>query len=97
MYTTNNCLNEKTYKGLQVGRLLDIHAKEILHISLEADATFPKHTSPSDAHLFVLEGEIIFHINNIEHKLTKHQIFNFPKEEEHWVVAIQNSQFLIIR
>ncbi|MFT5847190.1 MAG: quercetin dioxygenase-like cupin family protein [Psychroserpens sp.] len=97
MYIINNEINTTTYTGLQAGKLLDINAKEILYISLEANKNFPKHTSPRDAYLFVLEGDIIFYINNLEYRLSKHQIFNFPKDEEHWVKAIQNSKFLIVR
>ncbi len=97
MYTINNTISTIEYSALKATKLLDINAKEILHISLEANVDFPKHTSPRDAHLLVLEGEILFYINNLEYKLLKHQIFNFPKDEEHWVKAIQNSNFLIIR
>ena len=97
MYTINDTINSVEFRALNASKLLDINAKENLHISLEANADFPKHTSPTDAHILVLEGEISFFINNSEYKLLKHQIFNFPKEEEHWVKAIQNSIFLIIR
>lgn len=97
MYTIKNTINDTNYKALQVSKLLDVNAKEILHISLEANTDFPKHTSPSNAHLLVLEGEIVFYINNFEYRLLKHQIFNFPKDEEHWVKAIKNSIFLIFR
>ena len=97
MYIINNEINSTTDTGLQAGKLLDVNAKEILHISLEANHEFPKHMSPRDAHLFVLEGDLIFYIHNLEYRLLKHQIFNFPKDEEHWVKAIQNSKFLIVR
>ena len=97
MYTINNKINETNFKGLQAGKLLDIDAKEVLHINLEKDALFPEHTSPRDANLLVLEGAIVFYINNSEYSLSTHDIFNFPKEEVHSVSAIENSKFLIIR
>ena len=97
MYKINNAINTTSFEGLQVGKLLDINAKEVLQISLEASAVFPKHTSPTDAHLLVLEGSISFFINRIEYKLNKHQLFQFPKDVEHWVEAHENSKFLIIR
>ena len=82
---------------MQAGKLLDIHAKEILHISLEKDALFPEHTAPRDANLLVLEGTIVFYINNSEYSLSSYDVFNFPKDEVHSVRAIENSKFLIIR
>ncbi|RAJ15054.1 cupin domain-containing protein [Olleya aquimaris] len=97
MYLTNNILNQTPYEGLKAKKILDIEAKEMLHISLEANAVFPKHSSPRDAYLLVLEGKIIFTINNTDYTLLKHQIFSFPKDKDHWVKAIQNSKFLIIR
>ncbi|WP_142784884.1 cupin domain-containing protein [Changchengzhania lutea] len=97
MYNINDAINLTEYNGLKAGKLLDINAKEILHISLEKDAIFPKHTSPTNANLLVLEGAISFFINDLEYKLTKHQIFNFPEHEEHWVEASADSKFLIIR
>ena len=97
MYEINDIINKTSFEGLQAGKLLDCNASEILQISLENNAVFPKHTSPTNATLLMLEGEISFFINDAEHKLLKHQIFKFPKDEEHWVKAISNSKFLIIR
>lgn len=97
MYTIINTLNETKFEGLKAEKLLDINAQEILHISLEKKAQFPKHTSPRDTNLIVLEGEISFFINNKVYKLSKYQVFGFPKNEDHWVEAIENSKFLIVR
>lgn len=97
MYTIKNSLNEKTFKGLNAEKLLNINAQEILQITLEKGALFPKHIAPRDAHLIVLEGDILFFINSKEYKLSKYQVFSFPKNEDHWVKAIENSKFLIIR
>jgi len=68
-----------------------------LSISLEKDATFPEHTSPTNAQLIVIEGDIVFHINGEPFHLKKYQQFGFPKEVSHWVKANENSKFLIIR
>ncbi|TXE17051.1 cupin domain-containing protein [Psychroserpens burtonensis] len=97
MYIINNEISQTTYKDLQTGKLLDLDAQEILLISLEKGALFPEHRSPRDANILVLEGSITFIINDNEYSLTKHNIFNFPKDEVHKVIAIENSKFLIIR
>ena len=97
MYTINDTINLSAYDGLKAAKILDVNAKNILFISLEKDTVFPKHTSPSDAHLLVLEGAISFFINDVTYTLTKNQLFNFPKDKEHWVEASENSKFLIIR
>jgi quercetin dioxygenase-like cupin family protein len=97
MYAIKNNINEVGYKGLNARKLLEMNAKEILQISLEKDAIFPKHTSPSGVQLLLLEGSVSFFINKNEYQISKHQVFNFPKNEEHWVKANENSKFLIIR
>ncbi len=97
MYEINNQLVEQEYNKLQVQKLAKTDALEILSITLEKEAVFPEHTSPTDAQLIVLEGNIDFHINGKKIVLKKEQHFNFPKEVSHWVEANDNSKFLIIR
>ena len=97
MYTINNKINDSVFNQLQAGKILDIDAKEVLYISLEKGAVFPKHISPRDAILLVLEGAISFHINNEVFPIATHQVFNFPKDEEHWVETNENSKFIVIR
>ena len=97
MYTIDNHIKKQTYNGLQLHNLVKTESFEILSISMEKDSVFPEHASPKDAQLLVLEGCVNFHINNSKYNLTAHQHFNFPKEEKHWVEAIEDSKFLIIR
>lgn len=97
MYTINDTILSQPFDKLQVQKLVKEENFEILGISLEKEAVFPEHTSPTDAHLVVLEGDIDFHINQQSYTLRTHQHFNFPREEKHWVKAHENSKFLIIR
>lgn len=97
MFQILDTINITEYKGVQVSKLSQSDNTEVLHISLAKEAILKKHTSPKDALLIVLEGNISFHINNNTYFLKKHQIFNFAKETEHWVEASENSNFLIIR
>ena len=97
MYTINDNIKKQEYKKLDVQKLVTSDSFEILSISLAKNATFPKHTSPTDANLIVLEGDIVFYINGQSYHLTHQQHFGFPKKVEHWVSANENSKFLIIR
>ena len=97
MYTTNNILAEQDYKRLQIKHLIRTDAYEVLSISLEADHIFPEHVSPKDAHLVLLEGEIYFGIDNQVFNLKAHQVFHFEANKKHYVKAISNSKFLLIR
>ncbi|WP_297695165.1 cupin domain-containing protein [uncultured Eudoraea sp.] len=97
IYTISNQIADQPFDNLQLKKIVKTDALEILSISLEKGATFPEHTSPKDAQLIVLEGEIAFHINETSYKLKTQQNFNFPKATPHFVMANENSKFLIIR
>lgn len=97
MYEISNQIENQTYENLQVQIVVKTPKYDILSISLEKDAVFPEHSSPTDAQLIVLEGAIIFNIDGDPYHLTKHQRFSFPKLTEHWVKAKVNSKFLIVR
>ena len=68
-----------------------------MSISIAKDAIFPTHESHEDAHLVVLQGRIIFHIEGNPIELHEQQEFSFPKKTEHWVKAKEDAKFLIIR
>ena len=97
MYKTSSQIADQKFDNLQIQKLVKTEALEILSISLEKGATFPEHTSPTDAQLIVLEGDIVFHINENSYQLKSQQNFNFPKTTPHSVRANENSKFLIIR
>jgi len=97
MYTINKTIASQTFDKLKVEKLVKTDVLEILSICLEKDAVFPEHTSPIDAQLVVLEGDIDFHINGKSYPLKAQQHFSFPKAEKHWVKANNNSKFLVIR
>jgi len=97
LYNISSQIADQRFDNLQIQKIVKTNALEILSISLEKGATFPEHTSPSDAQLIVLEGDIVFHINGNSYQLKTQQNFNFPKATPHTVRANENSKFLIIR
>lgn len=97
MYTIEKDIEQQTFNNLKIQKIKTSENLDILSISLEKGSVFPEHTSPRDAYLIMLEGKIEFHIKNDVYTLTQHQHLNFKKEEPHWVEALENSKFLIIR
>lgn len=84
-------------RGLQVLKLFRNEALELLSISLEKDAVFPEHSSPTEAVLLVLEGRIRFHIDGEEYSLGPQEFLSFPAKTPHWVQAEHPARFLIMR
>jgi hypothetical protein len=97
MYLKEDTIKNLVFDGLKVQKLASKVGCETLLISLEKGYLFPEHTSPRDAILVMLEGDINFSINHTAYHLQTHQIFQFPAEEKHKVFANKNSKFLIIR
>nr|WP_298995508.1 cupin domain-containing protein [uncultured Allomuricauda sp.] len=99
MYTINidNTIANQAFDGLQITQLVKNPKFEVLSISLAKNAVFPPHESNEDAHLIMLQGQIVFYIENNPVNLTEQQEFSFPKHTEHWVEATEDSKFLIIR
>ncbi|MBO0340279.1 MAG: cupin domain-containing protein [Bacteroidota bacterium] len=97
MIDIDNTIAQQPFNGLQIEQLVKNTSLEILSISLAKNTIFPKHTSPKDAHLIVLEGSIDFYIENQCINLKAQQHFSFSKNVEHWVRAKKDAKFLIIR
>ncbi len=99
MYTINinNTIANQSFEGLEIKQLEKNSRFEVLSISLAKNAVFPPHESNEDAHLILLEGHIIFYIADNPIHIAKYQELRFPKHTEHWVEALEDSKFLIIR
>lgn len=84
-------------KGLTITKLSEESSAETLLIALEKGTKFPEHTSPRNALLVVLEGEIQFILKKKSYHIQTHQLFQFAAHEKHEVIAKEDSKFLIIR
>ena len=92
-----NIVKEATVTGLQVSKIFNTETTETLLITLEKGKIFPKHSSPKEALLVVLEGNIDFYIEGKLLTLDQSSTYSFKAHIEHYVVANENSKFLIIR
>ena len=97
MTTLLNTINEITCKGVQVNRLVKDPEYEMLLVTLQKDAELPPHVADNNAHLVVLEGQLDFYIQEEKLTLEKLQLLNFDKGITHWVKAVDDSKFLIIK
>ncbi len=66
-------------------------------VALKKDEIIDTHTSPSDAAVYVIEGEIEIHFDAEKFKLDKGEILMFKRETEHKVLAHKDSKFFLIK
>ena len=97
METIKDTIKEQSFKLLKVQKLNSGSSPEIFSIFLEKGAEFTENGSPREAHIIVLEGMIDLFINKKVHHLSTHQHFQLRKETPHWIEAVNDSKFLVIR
>lgn len=97
MNTVNNKINLLEYAGLKLEKLTDVNAKSMFVVAIEKGGNYPEHSSTTDAILVVLEGNVVFNINNAGYDLTKNQMFSFKKDIPHSLNAKENSKLLLIK
>ncbi len=97
MLQIHDWIRKTTYNGLTVQKIFKTENTETLLITLEKDHIFPEHVSPGDALLVMLEGSIKFNIQKKEYSINWQDSFTFPANEPHYVKAMEDSKFLIIR
>lgn len=69
----------------------------VILFALKQNQLLKTHTSPVDAFILVLEGEILFNIRNINHTISAEETLFFKKDEKHTVLAQKDSKFLVVR
>ena len=97
MTSLSNTIIETGFEGKTVIKLAKHETYDIVLITLESGAKIPPHVANRDAQLIMLEGQIDFHIQDQKYTLNAHQIISFDKEVQHWVEAIADSKFILVK
>ncbi len=66
-------------------------------VALQKDAIIDTHASSCDAAVYLIEGNIEIHFNAQKFTLNEGEILLFKKDDEHKVLALKNSKFLLIK
>jgi|GEM_PF-751838 cupin domain len=66
-------------------------------IAMKKNEIIDTHTSTCDAAVYVLEGEIELHFDAEKFEVDKGEILMFKKDEQHKVIALKDSKFLLIK
>jgi len=94
---TKNILDSLPFEGLKTKKLLSNETGSIILISLEKGSELTAHTSPTDASILILEGDVKFKINDTDNVLSKNDLFSFKKNEIHAVEALSNAKLILIK
>ena len=77
--------------------LLENENSSLTAIALKKDEKIDTHISVCDACVYVFEGEAEFHFDAEKFKVKKGEILMFKKEQEHKVLALKDTKFLLIK
>lgn len=87
----------KTDKQFEKETLMEHDDSSLSIVSLKKDEIIDTHTSKCDAAVIVVDGEIELHFDAEKFKVEKGEILMFKKDEQHKVVALKDSRFLLIK
>lgn len=85
------------FDQIKTKNLVSNETGDLILISLAKNAILKEHSSPTDASVLILEGEIIFMINDKNYSMQKGDLFNFKSKEVHALEAIEDSKILLIK
>lgn len=66
-------------------------------IAIKKDEIIDTHTSAADAAAYVVNGKIELHFDAEKFTLSEGELLMFKKDKEHKVVALKDSEFLLIK
>lgn len=87
-------LGEEKFKRVP---LLENDNSNLSIVALKKDEIIDTHTSVCNAAVYVVEGEIELHFSAQKFLLDEGDILMFKKDDEHKVLALKDSKFLLIR
>ena len=87
-------LGEEKFKRVL---LLDNNNSNLSIVALKKDEIIDTHTSVCNAAVYVVEGEIELHFSAQKFLLDEGDILMFKKDDEHKVLALKDSKFLLIK
>lgn len=103
-YVTQNIAELIEYKENSLNKTVLAENRDSLAmlVALEKDRVMPEHTSPVNAFVYVLEGELIFSVYDEncsinEYKIKKEEILFFKKNDKHFLRALKDTKFLVVR
>lgn len=87
----------ETDKQFKKETLMEHDNSSLSIVSLKKNEIIDTHTSKCDACVIVVDGEIELHFDAEKFKIEKGEMLMFKKEEQHKVVALKDSRFLLIK
>ncbi len=77
--------------------LMENNGSDLSVIAIKKDEIIDTHTSINNAAVYVLDGKVELHFDAEKFTLEKGEILMFKKDEEHKVVALKDSKFLLVK
>ena len=66
-------------------------------IAIKKDEIIDTHTSKANTAIYVVDGEVELHFDAEKFKVDKGEMLMFKKDNEHKVLALKDSKFLLIK
>lgn len=95
--TIKNIYEEALQEGIRKKQLHKEERFHVLMLQMKEGEFLKTHFSATDAFLFVMEGAILFIMEEKEYRLQKGDSFTFKAGEKHAVKALADASFLLVK
>ena len=92
-----NIFERTPFEKIKSGQIYKEDRFHVVLLRIKQGELLKPHHSTTDAFLTVIEGEVIFILNETPFHLKKGDMFTFKSYETHAVQALQNASLLIVK
>ena len=94
---TTNLTALRHYDKIKKQSLYKSEPFEVILLTIAKDELLKPHTSKTDAFLVILEGDLIFTLEDNNFPLHKDDLFNFKANQLHSIKALTDAALLLIK
>ena len=84
-------------KGVSRNKILDFDQGIVINLQLKAGETIPRHHANTDVIVYVASGEVLFGVEEDQHRLKEGSLLHMKPFEKHDIEAIKDASLLVFK
>lgn len=84
-------------KGISRNKVLDFDQGMVINLQIKANETIPRHHANTDVIVYVASGEVLFGVEEDQHRMKEGSLLHMKPFEKHDIQAIQDASLLVFK
>lgn len=84
-------------KGVSRNKVLDFDQGIVINLQLKAGETIPRHHANTDVIVYVASGEVLFGVEEDQHRMKEGALLHMKPFEKHDIEAIKDASMLVFK